>query len=131
MRKRFFSLVLATIVVLAFGACGSVSLQDWLNSDAGYLEEVQLDSTFSRIGVTTKLKADGNTLIIEFYDNDNILDSPNLDSFVEDLAAGGSMGAMFKNFKDHKIKLEAIRFVIYSSDGTELAAAEVTPDDLK
>lgn len=129
MRKRLFALVLAAIVVLTFGACGSVSLQDWLNSDAGYLEEAQLASTFSRIGVTTKLKADGNVLIIEFYNDDSI--SLNLDSFAEGLATQEGIGNMFKKFKDHKIKLEAIRFVIYSSDGTELAAAEVTPDDFK
>lgn len=132
MRKRFYALVLATIVVLTFGACGSsVSLKDWLYSDTGLLEQAELASTFSRLGITTKLDADGDVLILEFYDNDSILASLDINSFAEGLASDDSIGAMFKNFKKQKVKLEAIRIVIYSSDGSELATAEATPDDFK
>lgn len=132
MRKRLFALVLVTIAVLTFAACGSTAtVQDWVNSDEARQTEELSNSAFTSQGIpmSVKLNSDGNVLIFEYYIDDSFVSAVDTSALAASLASEGSVGDLFTQFEKQKIQLDAIRAVIYTSSGTKLESAEVTKAD--
>lgn len=134
MSKKLMTLVLAITIVLSFVACGSgsMTLQEWMNSDDAKQAEEATNSALASTGMTVKLKADGNVFVYEYT-------IPGGDQYsgltTEDLAAAfdpvieankAGLADLFSSFEStYKIKLDGARFVFLTSDGTELYSGEV------
>ncbi len=106
------------------------NLQAWLDSEEGALLIEQTDEKLASSVLTAKISADGNTLVYEYYISDEF-ETDKIAAFVTEIDANmesyrtSVMPAMFRSFEmDFGIKLEGIRFVFYTEDGTRVYLKE-------
>lgn len=111
------------------------NLQAWLDSEEGALLIEQTDEKLASSILTAKISADGNTLVYEYYisyefETDEEAEDK-IAAFVTEIDANMEsyrtfvIPSMFRSFEtDFGIKLEGIRFVFYTEDGTQVYLKE-------
>lgn len=132
MKKRFFALLTAVIMVFALAACGgsTPTLEEVLASDEWKQEEKSWNDSVASMGMSIKTSADGNTLVFEYHlPDDEAFNAfgdaecaPMADAFLGALESGDFLN-MFKT--GYGIKLDAVRCAVFKADGTELYRDEI------
>ena len=112
------------------------SLADWIDTDEAkdFEDEANAEIKSQGGGMSVELNFDGNVFIYEYYLNDSLLETGSLtpDELAEGIAGLSELNDSFTFFEDsYNIKLDAIRVTVYTTDGTELASAEVAPEDIE
>lgn len=108
----------------------SMTLADWFETDDAAKAKDAMNVAMQGQGMTVDLLADGNMLVYEYHLTDDI-DVPSGDAL--DAAFGpvieaysSQLDSLFSSFDTaYGIKLEGVRFVFVTSDGTELYSGEV------
>lgn len=117
---------------LTEGASGS--LQEWLDSDEAAETVETINNLIASTGFTVSFAIDGNTLIYQYY----LPAGLSFDDFTEEEreatfdaavdANTDSVHTLFTMFAEEQgLVLDAVRFVVYSADGTELYSRDITP----
>lgn len=110
------------------------SLQEWMDSAEAAETVEAINHLLASTGITVSFAMDGNTLIYQYYlpagrsfsDFTEEERSTAFDAMVD--ANTDSVHTMFTLFaEEHGLQLDAVRFVFYSADGTELYSRDVTP----
>lgn len=117
---------------LTEGASGS--LQEWLDSDEAAETVETINNLIASTGFTVSFAIDGNTLIYQYY----LPAGLSFDDFTEEEreatfdaavdANTDSVHTLFTMFAEEQgLVLDAVRFVVYSADGTKLYSRDITP----
>ena len=112
----------------------SGSLQEWLDSDEAAETVETINNLIASTGFTVSFAIDGNTLIYQYY----LPAGLSFDDFTEEEreatfdaavdANTDSVHTLFTMFAEEQgLVLDAVRFVVYSADGTELYSRDITP----
>lgn len=112
----------------------SGSLQDWLDSAEAAETVETINNLIASTGFTVSFAIDGNTLIYQYY----LPAGLSFDDFTEEEreatfdaavdANADSVHTLFTMFeKEQGLTLDAVRFVVYSAEGTELYSRDITP----
>lgn len=115
----------------------SATMEDWLAENPSDVKEIEddMNSQLAAAGFSCKINAEGNVFIYEYYldaltdassltEADQAQLDANFEATVEAQAA--NISTMFEAFEEvYGIRLDAIRFVFYAGDGTELYTGEV------
>lgn len=112
----------------------SGSLQEWLDSDEAAETVETINNLIASTGFTVSFAIDGNTLIYQYY----LPAGLSFDDFTEEEreatfdaavdANTDSVHTLFTMFAEEQgLVLDAVRFVVYSADGTKLYSRDITP----
>ena len=113
----------------------SATVADWYAENPSEVKAIEdgMNSQLAAAGFSCKINADGNVFIYEYY-VEAITDASSLSA--DDLAQletnfaataeSTDASVMFDAFEEgYGIKMDAIRFVFYAADGTELYTGEI------
>lgn len=117
------------------GADGNATgLEAWIESEEAAAVVEAVNNQLASLGITIELAAEGNVFIYKYYLPDEFLSSlateEGQSSFFSTMvdSASTSISSLFSTFeKTYGFTIEAVRFLFYSSDGTELFSTDVTP----
>ena len=115
----------------------SATVEDWLAENPSDVKEIEdaMNSQLAAAGFSCKINAEGNVFIYEYYvdaltDASSLTEADlaaldaNFEATVEAQAA--NISTMFEAFEEgYGVRMDAIRFVFYAGDGTELYTGEV------
>lgn len=110
----------------------ATGLDAWMESAEAASVIETVNNQLAALGITIDLAADGNVFVYKYYLPDEFLPSLTAGdgkNFFTTMVNSGSasISSIFTTFeKIYGITIEAVRFIFYSSDGTELYSTDVT-----